>query len=205
MDDKSRLEARQATERLRRPPSEPRRIQLSFDSGGKLGEQIVPAPAELALEATNAEGELAAWFHDGWWTEVIERWGDDPVTIHISPTASALLHMVVLHQLEMIRRVAPTWRIVGHAYRDDLSDEDAIDRLACSPYDEIRVIDQTRHSRAPSGQSSLGTALNEIFGRIRREQTRAGTTRPILVRLPAGASKLSSGPVATHTVDAAAG
>ena len=204
MDDKSRLQARQATERLRRPPSEPRRIHLGFESEGKLGEQIVPAPAELALETTNAEGELAAWFHDGWWTEVIQRWGDDPLSVHITPTPSALLHMVVLHQLEMIRRVAPTWRIVGHAYRDDLTDEDAIDRLACCPYDEIRVIDQARHSRAPSDRC-LGIPLNEIFGRIRREQARAGTARPILVRLPAGASEPTTGPVTTNTVDASAG
>ena len=204
MDEKTRMEVRQAAQTLRRAPGEPRRIQIRFNSEGRLDGGDVAAPFELTLEATNADGELATWFEDSWWTDVIERWGDDSITVHIAPSPAALLHMVVVHQLEMIRRVAPTWRIVGHVYRDDLVDDDAIERLVLSPYDEVRVLDKTRHNPAPSDRCSMDTPLNEIFGRLRREQARVGTARPILVRLPADASRPSTQPALQKNLSAPA-
>ena len=188
MDDETCMEAREATQRRRRPPNTSRRVLISFASEGQLGDDSAPEPTELVIEATNAEGELGHWLDDSWWTEVIERWGDDPITLHIAETPGALLHLVVLHQLEMVRRIAPIWRIVGHAYREDLADDEAIKQLGRGPYDEVRVIDAFRPGRPPSDRHHPVISLDELFGRIRRVQTDTGTKRPILVRLPATAS-----------------
>ena len=193
MDSKTRLEVRHATQRLRRPPSKPLRIRASFESDGKLGENLVAAPAELTVEATGPDGEPASWLNDAWWTEVIQRWGDELITVHIAPTASALLHAVVLHQVEMVKRVVPGWRVVGHAYRNDVGSDEAIGQLALSPYDEVRFIDQPRPGSG-SSRARWGLALDELFGQVRREQARVGTTKPILIRLPAAAPQRSPTP-----------
>ena len=187
MDEQTRMEARRATQRRRRPPGDSRRVRLTFDSAGKLCEEIVPEPTDLIIEATNAEGELADWLDDSWWTEVIERWGDDPITLHIAPTPGALLHLVVFHQLEMIRRITPIWRLVGHAYHGDLADDEAIKQLVRGPYDEVRVIDALRPGRAPAERYDPDISLGQLFGRIRRVQADTGTAKPILVRVPATA------------------
>ena len=180
---KLHTEVRKATQRLRRPPTEPHHIRVSFEGGGELGDDIVPAPVELIIEATNAAGELAGWFSDYWWTEVIQRWGEEPVTVHIAPTPSALLHPVMLNKLEMLRRVASRWRVVGHTYASEVATDDAIESLATSPYDEVRFIDQPRPGVLPD-RRRWELPLGELFGCIRRAQERAGTVRPILTRLP---------------------
>ena len=185
---KMHTEARKATQRLRRPPTEPHHIRVSFDGGGELGDDIVPAPVELTIEATNADGELAGWFSDYWWTEVIQRWGEDPVAVHVAPTPSALLHLVVLNKLEMLRRVAPRWRVVGHTYASEVATDDAIESLATSPYDEVRFIDQPRPG-VVSDRGRWELPLGELFACIRRAQERAGTARPILTRLPSSAGE----------------
>ena len=180
-------EVRRATQRLRRPPTKPHHIRIPFDGDGELGDDIVPAPLELAIEATNAEGEVAAWFSDYWWTEVIQRWGEEPVTVHIAPTPSALLHLVVLNKLEMLHRVAPRWRVVGHTYASEVATDDAIESLAISPYDEVRFIDQPRPGVMPD-RRRWELPLGELFACIRRAQDRSGARRPILTRLPPSAA-----------------
>ncbi|HNQ22659.1 MAG TPA: hypothetical protein PKK06_06155 [Phycisphaerae bacterium] len=148
------------------------------------------APAELWLECTDADGRPAEWFHDLWWTEVLSRWGDLSVTVHVLPTPGALLHAVVVSAVEMVRRVAPRWRVVGHAYVDELGADAAVEALARSAYHEVRLIDQPRSTcRGDRSESSL--TLPEFLGRVRREQERLGVTRPILTRVadaPAGNS-----------------
>jgi hypothetical protein len=184
------MQMRVATQQKRRPPGEPTRIDVGFTGNGELPDNATAGPIELTIEATNADGDLAVWFDDFWWTDVIERWGWDFVTLHLAPTPRALLHPVVLHQMEMVSRVAPRWRIVAHVYRDDVSTEDAIESLACSPYHEVRFIDEERCVTAQADRASLGLPIGDLLGRIRRDQRRLQTTRPVLVKLPAAALKL---------------
>jgi hypothetical protein len=141
----------------------------------------------VTIEATDSAGELAGWFDDYWWTDLIERWGDEAVTLHIAPTQGALLHPIVLHQMEMVSRVAARWRMVGHAYRSDVASDEVVELLASSPYHEVRFIDQPRPEgslRGGHGTQELG--VDEVFARVRREQISIGASRPVLVRLPRG-------------------
>ena len=187
MDGEELTASREATQKMRQPPREPVRITASFDGTGDLEGEFPARHKELTIEATNADGELALWFDDYWWTDLIERWGHDSVTLHLAPTPGALTHPVVLHQMEMVCRVAPRWRMVGHAYRTDISSADSIELLASSPYHEVRFVDQARPDGSDSTRrGSLDLTVEELFGRIRREQIRVGSTRPVLVRLPAG-------------------
>ena len=184
------LQVRMATQQKRRPPDEPTRVDVGFTGNGEFSGDSTSGPIELTIEATNADGDLAGWFDDFWWTDVIERWGCDFVTLHLAPTTQALLHPVVLHQMEMVSRVAPRWRIVAQVYRDDVATEDAIESLACSPYHEIRFIDEERCVSAHADRASLGLPIDDLFGRIRKDQSRLQTTRPVLVKSPAAVVKL---------------
>jgi hypothetical protein len=141
------------------------------------------APTDMYLEVTNSEGAVAEWFNDFWWTELLERWASEPVTLHIAATPGALLDPTVLHQLEMVGRVAPRWRMVGHAYRDAVSTDDHVRTLATTPYHEVRFTDEP-HTMDGASDGHGGWSVGELFGRIRGEQTRVTTRHPILVRLP---------------------
>jgi len=178
-------QARLDTIQRRRPPGDPVPVVASFEAGYRPCEANGPAPTDLTIETTNEAGETADWFNDTWWAGGIRSWGDAAVTLHVAPTPGALLHPVVLHQLEMVGRVLPQWRVVGHGYRDDVVTEEAIETLAQSPYHEIRFVDQPRPTSPRSDRCDLAPPLEELFGRIRREQSRVASTRPILVRLPA--------------------
>ncbi len=193
METKDQAAARRATQGLRRPPVEPNRVHVGLDSRGKLGERIVPGPIELTVEATDVDGETVSWLDDAFWTRAMQRWADESVTVHIAPTPHALLHVVVLHQMEMLRRVVPGWRLVGHAYRDDVAGDTNIELAATSAYDEIRFHDEPRPGHAGDVRR-WELPLDKLFGQIRREQARAGVTRPILMRLSAGhaASRLTA-------------
>ncbi len=186
--------ARQAVGRTRRSPGEPFRVHAAFQDGAALGDEIIPGPIDLEIEATGADGEVAPWFHDVWWMEVLQRWGDGLVTVQILPTPAALLHPVIMHHLEMIARVAPRWRLVGHAYLGDVSTDDDIALLARSPYHEVRFFDQTRPRRTLSDRCSSVQEMGELFGKVRSEQLHIKTTRPILVRLPAPAADQAETP-----------
>ncbi|MGB2987285.1 MAG: hypothetical protein WBE26_15560 [Phycisphaerae bacterium] len=192
MNLKARAEIRHAAQRSRRAPRKPVKVLATFDRGCELGDDITPAPVELTVEATNAELELAAWFDDDWWTEIVQRWADDPVAVHIAPTPGALLHPMVVHQLEMLLRVTPQWRLIGHTYVDDAVTEDDIAQLASSPYHEIRFIDRPRPGTPVSDRCTWKPSLAELLGRIRQEQSRLGATTPVLVRLPSSKATPSS-------------
>lgn len=147
------------------------------------------APLELRVEATNDEGELAAWFIDEWWLMLIGRLVEERTTIVLAPTSGSLLHSGVLHQMEMLRRVAPNWRLTAYAYPSDVKSLDDIELLARSPYHEVRFHDQTRPGVENSGRMTAGLPLEELLGSIRREQARINATRPILARIPAHATE----------------
>ena len=143
---------------------------------------------------------LSEWFDDVWWTDVVQRWGDNAVTIHIAPTPIAVLHPVVLHHVEMIRRVSPRWRIVGYAYSNDIFIEEDIEILNSSLFHEVRFIDEPR--------PSIGTAdriepipLEKLFARIREGQARKRTSAPVLIRLPSGSGPKISPLIPIQNVD----
>lgn len=188
------LAGRETRPRARRAPSEPLQIVLPFASDGALPDDDALTPVELTIEATNAERDLAAWCDDDWWTEVIIRWADRPVTIRLSPTPGALLHPVLLYQLEMLRRVTPNWRLIGYGYRDDVTGDADVEALARSWYHEIRFIDQPRPGLKASDRFGDHVRLDDLFGRIRRAQAECGMTTPILVRLPSVRIVGASGP-----------
>ncbi|MCH7885239.1 MAG: hypothetical protein IIC01_08320 [Planctomycetes bacterium] len=188
MAQDTRSQLRNETERRRRAPPEPTHVLATFDHGGQLGGDTTHGPIELAVEVTDPDGKLADWFDDNWWTEVLQRWGDDPVTLRMAPTPQALLHPTVLHHLEMLRRVAPRWRIVGHAYVGDVASDEAVATAAGSAYHEIRFLDRPRPGASASDRADWQLPLAELFGRIRQAQIEMNATAPILVRLPGEAA-----------------
>jgi hypothetical protein len=141
-------------------------------------------PGELHLEATDDGGEPADWFDDYWWVDVLQRWQEHPLAIHILATPGALLHPVVLHQMDMLRRVASHWRRIGHCHVDDVITDDAMQRLAVSPYDEVRVLDAFRPGAGKSAAERRDVRVERLFGQVLRLQAASGATRPILIRVP---------------------
>jgi hypothetical protein len=186
MDLEEYSEARNATQNNRHGPRKPVRILVAFGGDGKLPPEDASGPVELTIEATDSDLDFAPWLTDEWWAEVIQRWGDRPAAVHVAPAPAALLHPVLLYQLAMLRRVTPTWRLVGHGYVDDVVTDEAVTALAGSPYHEVRFTEQYRPGVPAPERRSWTVALEELFGRIRKEQMRIGAFTPILVRLPSG-------------------
>lgn len=184
MDLSARIEVRDATQRCRRGPRETPRLTAHFDGSGDLGKDLPTGPLELTIEATGEDMELASWLVDEWWTELIQVLADSQVTVHVAPTPGALLNPVVLYQLEMLRRVSPNWRLVGHAFTDDVATDAAVSDLVRSPYHEVRFADDPRPDAGPVDRRSWKPSIDKLFGQIRQQQTRLGRTTPILVRLP---------------------
>ena len=193
MDCHARRQIRDSIQSTRRGPSKPVYLHVKYDSNGNLGSEIPHGPIELTVEPTGPDGMPAEWFDDIWWTEVVQRWGDDPVTIQIAPTPIAVLHPVVLHHVEMLRRVSPRWRIVSYAYVDDICTDDDIETFTGSLFHEVRFISDPRPGIETSDRFE-SMPLEQLFARIREAQTRRGTSSPILVRLPSGAGPKISSP-----------
>ncbi len=185
MDFAGRNKARSVTSQHRTPPSPAKKVRVDFCGSGEIDPKLNGQPVDLYLEATNADGELAAWFHDEWWTDTLFRWPETPITIHVEPTPLALLHPVVIYEAEMLYRMAPHWRLVGHVYRDDIGTDADIATLVSSAYHEVRFIDEDRPLRRVNDRFVDVVKLEELFGRIRKEQARIQASRPALVRLPA--------------------
>ena len=169
---------------------------LSQDGGGRLPEDLAlcGSPIDLAIEATDADGLLASWLDDEWWTDVIVRFGESPVTVRFSPAPHALLHPLILVQLEMLRQVVPDWRTVGYGYLDDVSTDADIETIARSWYHEIRFIDQCRNGVPRSDRCLPNRAMGELFRMIRHAQSRIEKTTPVLVRMPSGRPAAKSAP-----------
>lgn len=194
-------DARTAAQARRRGPGEavrlPAYVPAEEEARDQVAKDTIPeaAPSELWLDATDADGEVASWFDDGWWTEVITRWGDDPLSIHISPTPAALLHPVVLYGVEMVRRVAPRWRIVGHAFAEEVCLDATTEAIARSPYHEVRFIDTPRPDTPPAVRLDPPFPVEELMSRVRRAQMAARRTWPILVRVASDARLPDATPV----------
>jgi len=141
MDARTREIARRQISERRTKPIKPQRIH--FPSGG-LGEcvEVEPGkPLEICIEATDQAGNIVPWLTDEWWIEVQSVCRDRNVSIVILPTPGALFDPIVLHQLEMVRRIAREWRIVGYAPVADAQKEPTVERWNNAPYDEIRFFE----------------------------------------------------------------
>lgn len=176
---------RSLTERRRHRPREPLHVDVRFDGTTNFPEEATPGPVELRLEATNDEGALAEWCGDDWWAIVLQRWGDDEVAVRVEPTPGALFHPILRYQMEMLRRVAPRWRLIGHMFRDDVVDGETLGILATAPYHEIRVFDDRRPSVVDAPRTAFVATCAELFARVRERQNKAGLISPVMVRLPA--------------------
>lgn len=185
MDLHERAQIRSRTEQRRCRPSETVARYVDFGGGGRFGDVSSPVTLDLTVEATNEAGELAEWLDDDWWMGVLHRVSDSRVTIHVAPCRGALLHPVMTYQLEMLRRVAPTWRLVGYAFRGDVRGSSHAALLARSPYDEVRFHDTPRSSASRLDEFELPVPLAKLFGEVRSIQSKLRSARPVLVRLPA--------------------
>jgi hypothetical protein len=138
-----REQRRREITRCRRRPAKPQRIYFPADGIGECIEVDPDKPIELCIEATDNEGKLVPWLTDEWWIRTHSFCKDRTVTIVILPTARSLLDSVVLHQLEMVRRIAPKWRIIGYAYATETKSESNAGTWASTPYDEIRFCENS--------------------------------------------------------------
>ncbi len=184
MESPSLLERRKVARSRRRRPTGMQVRVLVATGDGALGPETGPTPTDLRLETTYEDGSIVAWFDDYWWIELLRRWKERPLTIHMLPTADALLHPVVLHELEMVRRLTTPWRLIGHCYLSDIGHPSLLRRVAVNPYDEIRVIDADRPSTESFETAAAVLTLSEIFERVHEIQRDEQIPKPLLTRAP---------------------
>ncbi len=156
-------------------------ITLTAAGDGELPDRLDNPPTDLFIEATDASGELAVWFDDFWWMEVLSRWANNAMVVHFLPSRHAMLNPVVLHQVNMIARVAPLWRPAGYAYSAEINGDDDITTMACSAYAELRLQEGARPGSGQARLKAHSMRIEDIVGRVSRIQKQRGTTRPILI------------------------
>lgn len=167
---------RERVTQSRRPPSGPWSRRVTYEGTGEIEAVAAEGPVELILEATNDDGELSAWFDDFWWVDVLTLYQKRAVTLHIAPTRDAVLHPVVLHQLEMLRRVEPQWQSVGYLLENELSSMEQVKALAAAPYHELRIITD-RAGVAPSPEAG------RLAGELAQGSINTVGRRPLVVRV----------------------
>ncbi len=193
---------RQNAQRLRRAPGQITNLVATFADGSKIPSPVddITGPIHIVLETTDANGTLATWVHDDWFTTLLQRFGDEFVTLRIAPTPSAILHPSVLYESEMARRVVPHWRVVAAAYIDDIQTDDEINAIANGPYHEVQFFDHARIECGVTDRFSTHLSVEKLFVRLRQAQEKSTGRSPILVRLPEGVGPVS-GPHKAAPVD----
>lgn len=131
---------RKRAARTRTVPVEILKRTIPWGGTGRIEGGPNAGPVELILEVTGPDGDLASWFDDFWWVDALTTYKDRPVTVHIAPTPGAVLSPVVLHQMQMLRRVEPRWTSIGYLRAEELSDPEIPRKLRGAPYHEVRVI-----------------------------------------------------------------
>ncbi|GMU37270.1 MAG: hypothetical protein KJ057_06635 [Phycisphaerae bacterium] len=131
---------RKRTVRTRTVPVEVLKRTIPWGGTGRIEVGPNAGPVELILEVTGPDGDLASWFDDFWWVDALTMYKDRSVTVHIAPTPGAVLSPVVLHQMQMLRRVEPRWTAIGYLRAEELSDPEIPRKLRGVPYHEVRVI-----------------------------------------------------------------
>ncbi len=185
MQVQSLADQRRVAGTRRRRPTGIHMIEFPAMGDGSHGPKTGPFPEELRLETTYENGQIASWFDDNWWLETLHRWKDRPLTIHILPTPEALLHTIVLHELEMVRRLQISWKLIGHCYLSDVAHPQLVTRAAVNQYDEIRIIDE---HRTPSESYEVRPAkltIAEVFEQIKTIQASEKVSAPLMTRSPA--------------------
>ncbi len=189
-----RKEQRMSTMQRRRKPGNERCLQFAFDADGSLAGIDGDVPQEIHLEATNNDADAAPWLDDYFWMELMQRWSDAPVSVHFQATKGSLLHGVIIHQLNMLRRVVPHWRLIGHCYLSDLEAEGVIEQAAVTVYHEIHVIDGRRPGAADSRHPMR---IEDAIATMRKVQRANKRNTPIVVcRRPEAQPLVSSPPTA---------
>jgi hypothetical protein len=168
---------REMTAQRRRRPGTGRAIFIPFNGLDDFTADPSDPPAEIALEATGQHGETAIWLDDFFWLSLLKPWSQFPVTIRFHATPDSLLHPVILHQLNMLRRVAPAWRIVGECTADYLADPDRLHTAALSAYHELHVVDDPQGASPTSVTSS---ELDNMLAQMRQIQGANQRTTPIV-------------------------
>ena len=176
-----RKKQREMTMQRRRKPNAGLVVHIPFEGSDDFDVNNMEPPAELHLDATGPSGETAIWLDDYFWLELIRRWSAEPLTIHFHPTPKSLLHPTVIHQLKMLRRVAPKWRLVGHCYLDDLAPEGQIAEVALAVHHEIRIMDAAQPGDTHRGKQAHPLRIQNVVARIRRIQAANDRTTPIIV------------------------
>ncbi len=182
MDAIMRSEHRRQTQARRRPPQQPQRVFFPCAGAGERTHVDASRPIELIIAATDSNGEPAVWLTDAWWIEAVQLWKDQPVTVHLLATPGSLLNPVTLHQLNMLKRVVPQWKVVAEGYVGDIGGSERLEYLALSPYDDVRLIDGHRPG-SPIGSHPGAPGLAEVCARIREIQDKHQITRPIMTAL----------------------
>jgi len=176
-------EWRHATAARRRGPMLPARLTFPFSSPGIWPASIESEAVELVIEATDAEGHLADWLDGDWWMDAVERFTHCDTTVRILPTRGALLHPVLLHHVQMLRSTVPRWRLIGETDRHGITSEEDLRACAASGYHEIRFHERVESASVCSARTSSAPDIAALIGRIRRYQSDANLTTPVLVRL----------------------
>lgn len=194
MDAILRTQDRKQAQSRRRPPQHARRAFLPWEGDGDLTQLDPSSPVELIIEATDSNGELAVWLTDAWWIDAVQLWKDRAATMHLLATPRSTLNPVILHQLSMLRRVVPQWRLVAEQYLADVQETQQLEFVALSPYDEVRLIEGHRPG-SPIGATRM--RLDEFCTRLGEIQAKHRITRPVI-------TALSDATEMPRTVDAAA-
>ena len=184
MECQSLAERRKVAAARRRRPTGFQIIECAAAGDGSHGPDIGVCPEALHLETTHQDGQIVAWFDDNWWLETLRRWKDRSLTIQIMPTADALLHPIVLHELEMVRRLQTPWRLIGNCYLSDIGHPLRLPRVAVNHYDEIRVIDKDRPCCDAYEARPSKLTLDEVFDQVRTIQSAEKVSAPLLTRAP---------------------
>ncbi|MGB0716792.1 MAG: hypothetical protein ACPGXK_12995 [Phycisphaerae bacterium] len=186
MDEKARQSMRTSTVERRVPPGGTTRVDLSPDCNGLFPETLGEGRLDLNLGVTDGDGELARWYLDEWWTEVLAHLGGRDATVHFLPTPGAMIHPVVIHHITMLRRVVPHWRVMGTAYRNDFMTEDDVRAVSRSLLHELRIVDDRRQVAGVGDRKFFDQSVEELFAQIRREQDAWGVHQTVLVRTATG-------------------
>lgn len=184
--DVSWMQTRRDAARHRRKPTAGSHVTVTLDSKGNIPSDASDATTTILIHATADDGEIADWLGDAWWSELFQRWAPDRLTVVIAATPGALLHPIVLHQLEMVRRVVGNWHIVGEGHVSDIKTDDEVDQLATGPFHELRFSDECRSDLEIESSRESRFAIDELFDRIRARAQLTPFAGPTLRRIPRG-------------------
>jgi len=182
MDIAAWTDQRRTAARGRRRPRPAHANRFLANGRGKFDAEDVAKPTDVFIEATHPDGDTAAWFDDFWWLECLNRWKDDRLSMHVLPSPAALLHPAVLHQVDMARRIAPSWRMIGHCWLEELDLNASPDGIARSPYHEVRIIDAPMPERVGQPNPARPPKVQDLITRVRLIQRETNRTMPTLVR-----------------------